>query len=56
MSDLTLHEFVAVVRPDTPVREALDVIVTSSSQMAAVVDGDVFTGFITISQIAGGLD
>jgi osmoprotectant transport system ATP-binding protein len=56
VSDLTLHEFVAVVRPDTPVREALDVIVTSSSQMAAVVDGDAFMGFITISQIAGGLD
>jgi len=56
VADLTLHEFVAVVRPDTPVREALDVIVTSSSQMAAVVDGDTFLGFITISQIAGGLD
>ncbi len=56
VADLTLQDFVAVVRPDTPVREALDVIVTSSSQMAAVVDDDTFTGFITISQIAGGLD
>ena len=56
IDQLTLRDFIATVSPGTPVREALDVIVTSSTQMAAVIDGDTFCGMITISQIAGGLD
>jgi osmoprotectant transport system ATP-binding protein len=48
--------FVTTVSPSTPLREALDVIVTSHSRMAAVVDAGRFVGMITIDQVAGGLD
>ncbi|MFP5489493.1 MAG: CBS domain-containing protein, partial [Acidimicrobiia bacterium] len=54
---LDLQRFVARVTSDTPLRQALDVIVTSHSRIAAVVDDqDGFHGMITIDQVAGGLD
>jgi osmoprotectant transport system ATP-binding protein len=56
VSSLSPERFVATVAPDTPLRQALDVIVTSHSRMAAVLDGDRFLGMITIDQVAGGLD
>jgi osmoprotectant transport system ATP-binding protein len=56
VSSLSPERFVATVAPDTPLRQALDVIVTSHSRMAAVLDGDQFRGMITIDQVAGGLD
>lgn len=57
IGDLTLERFVARVTPATPLREALDVIVTSRSRVAAVVDDDDrFHGMITIDEVAGGLD
>lgn len=53
---LPLHRFVATVAPSTPLREALDVIVTSQSRIAAVLDGDRLIGMVTIDEVAGGLD
>jgi osmoprotectant transport system ATP-binding protein len=53
---LPLQPFVATVTPRTPLREALDVIVTSRSRIAAVVDGGTFVGMITIDEVAGGLE
>ena len=57
LGDVALERFVARVRPGTPLREALDVIVTSHSRIAAVVDDDDrFQGMITIDEVAGGLE
>ena len=56
LGDLEPQRFVARVSPDTPLRQALDVIVTSHSRIAAVVDGDRFLGMITVDEVAGGLD
>ena len=56
LDDLEPQRFVARVSPDTPLRQALDVIVTSHSRIAAVVDGDRFLGMITVDEVAGGLD
>ena len=57
LADLDAERFVARVRPGTPLREALDVIVTSHSRIAAVVDdADRFQGMITIDEVAGGLE
>jgi osmoprotectant transport system ATP-binding protein len=53
---LPMQPFVARVTPRTPLREALDVIVTSRSRMAAVVDGGTYLGMITIDEVAGGLE
>ena len=53
---LATQRFVATVGPTTPLREALDVIVTSRSRMAAVLDGERYLGMVTIDQVAGGLD
>ena len=56
-----LHEvktepFRAWVRPDTPLREALDLIVDSSTRVAAVFDDeDRYLGMLTIGQIADGM-
>lgn len=56
VAGLALVPFVATVTPDTPLREALDVIVTSHSRMAAVLDGGRYLGMITVDQVAGGLE
>jgi osmoprotectant transport system ATP-binding protein len=56
VGSLAPERFVATVSPSTPLRQALDVIVTSHSRMAAVLDGDRLLGMITIDQVAGGLD
>ena len=59
VSDLTLHDFVALVTPATPLREALDVIVRSRSRIAAVIerpDDPVLLGFVTVDEVAGGLE
>jgi osmoprotectant transport system ATP-binding protein len=48
--------FRAWVRPDTPLREALDLIVDSSTRVAAVFDDeDRYLGMLTIEQIADGM-
>ncbi len=46
------------VTPSTPLREALDVIVTSNSRTAVVLDHDQETllGFVDIGTVAGGLE
>jgi len=56
VGEVPLEWFVAVVKPSTPLREALDVIVTSRSRVAAVVDGDRYLGMISIEEVAGGLE
>jgi osmoprotectant transport system ATP-binding protein len=57
VGELPLQRFVAKVRPTTPLREALDVVVTSRSRMAAVVDDDDrYLGMITIDEIAVGIE
>jgi osmoprotectant transport system ATP-binding protein len=56
LGSLPRRPFVARVRPDTPLREALDTILTSHSRMAAVTDDDRLLGMITIDQLAEGLE
>jgi osmoprotectant transport system ATP-binding protein len=49
--------FRAWVRPDTPLREALDLIVDSATRVAAVFDDDDrYLGMLTIEQIAAGME
>jgi CBS domain-containing protein len=58
LGSLPRRSFVARVTPATPLREALDTILTSHSRMAAVTDGDDdrLLGMITIDQLAEGLE
>ncbi len=52
---VTTEPFRAWVRPDTALREALDLIVDSSTRIAAVFDdADRYLGMLTIDQIADG--
>ncbi len=54
---LPIEPFVSRVAPQTPLREALDTILTSSSRIACIVDDhDHFVGMITIDQLAEGLE
>jgi osmoprotectant transport system ATP-binding protein len=56
LREVTTEPFRAWVRPDTPLREALDLIVDSSTRVAAVFDdGDRYLGMLTIGQIADGM-
>ena len=56
LRDLETEPFRAWVRPDTPLREALDLIVDSSTRVAAVFDDDDrYLGMLTIGQIADGM-
>jgi osmoprotectant transport system ATP-binding protein len=53
---LKTEPFRAWVRPNTPLREALDLIVDSSTRVAAVFDDDdCYLGMLTIGQIADGM-
>lgn len=45
--------FLATVGPDSSLREALDVIVTSNARMAVVVDGDRYLGTLGLESVAG---
>ncbi len=45
----------AQVRPDSTLREALEVIMTSSSSAAVVADGERFGGLVTLERIREGL-
>ncbi|MEY2420155.1 MAG: osmoprotectant transport system ATP-binding protein [Acidimicrobiaceae bacterium] len=56
LGDIATEPFRAWVRPDTPLREALDLIVDSSTRVAAVFDDeDRYLGMLTIQQIADGM-
>ncbi|MEY2454486.1 MAG: osmoprotectant transport system ATP-binding protein [Acidimicrobiaceae bacterium] len=56
LRDLKPEAFRAWVRPDTALREALDLIVDSSTRVAAVFDEeDRYLGMLTIEQIADGM-
>jgi osmoprotectant transport system ATP-binding protein len=53
LRDVQTQPFRAWVRPDTALREALDLIVDSSTRVAAVFDDqDHYLGMLTINQIA----
>jgi osmoprotectant transport system ATP-binding protein len=58
---LPRQPFVSRVSPNTPLREALDVIVNARSRMAVVTDDrdeahPTYLGMITIDEVAGGLE
>lgn len=56
LRSVSTEPFRAWVRPDTALREALDLIVDSSTHVAAVFDdADRFLGMLTIEQIADGM-
>ena len=55
IGELELRSFVATVTPETPLREALDIIVRSRTRRAAVVDDARYMGMVTIESVAGGL-
>jgi osmoprotectant transport system ATP-binding protein len=58
VADLERRQFLTWVTTSTPLREALDVIVTSHSRLAAVLGGehgDELLGFVSIDEVAGGL-
>jgi osmoprotectant transport system ATP-binding protein len=56
LREVTTEPFRAWVRPNTPLREALDLIVDSSTRVAAVFDDeDRYLGMLTIGQIADGM-
>ena len=56
LRDVRTEPFRAWVRPNTVLREALDLIVDSSTHVAAVFDdGDNYLGMLTIEQIADGM-
>jgi len=46
------ERFRAWVAPDTPLRQALDLIVDSRTRVAVVLDGERYLGMLTIEQIA----
>ena len=56
VGDIPLEAPGATVGPTTPLREALDLIVTSHARVATVVDGGRFVGVVAIDGIAAGLD
>ena len=59
VGEVDRQRFQTWVTTDTPLREALDVIVTSRSRLAAVLggtDGDELLGFVSIDDVAGGLE
>ena len=53
---LELRDFRAVVSPATSAREALDILISTSSDTAVVIDGNRFCGMISVQQIAEGLE
>jgi osmoprotectant transport system ATP-binding protein len=54
--DADTQKFAAWVRPTTPLREALDVIVDSRTRVAVVLDdSDRYVGMLSIEQIADGM-
>jgi osmoprotectant transport system ATP-binding protein len=56
LRDIRTEPFRAWVRPNTVLREALDLIVDSSTRVAAVFDDDDnYLGMLTIEQIADGM-
>jgi osmoprotectant transport system ATP-binding protein len=56
VGDAPLQRFAAWVRPHTGLREALDVIVDSSTRVAIVLDDeDRYLGLLTIEEIADGM-
>jgi CBS domain-containing protein len=56
VGDATTERFRAWVTTETPLREALDLIVDSRTRVAVVLDGDRYLGMLTIDQIAEGME
>lgn len=56
VADAPAHPFDAALRPDTTLREALDVLINSRTRVAVLVDDDHrYLGMLTVDQIAEGL-
>jgi osmoprotectant transport system ATP-binding protein len=55
VADAPIERFRASVAPDTALREALDSLITSSTRVAVVLDGDRYLGMLFIDQISEGL-
>ncbi|QGG93711.1 ABC transporter ATP-binding protein [Actinomarinicola tropica] len=56
VGEAPLHGFLAEVRPDTPLREALDGIVGSRTRVAVVTDDDGrYQGMLTVADISEGI-
>jgi hypothetical protein len=55
VGDAPTERFRAWVKPDTVLREALDLIVDSQTRVAVVLDGDRYVGMLTIEEIAAGM-
>jgi CBS domain-containing protein len=55
VGDAPPERFRAWVKPDTVLREALDLIVDSQTRVAVVLDGDRYVGMLTIEEIAAGM-
>ena len=54
--DAATQRFAAWVRPDTPLREALDLIIDSQTRVAPVFDDDdEYLGMLTVEEIAEGI-
>jgi CBS domain-containing protein len=52
-----MERFRAIVHPDTPLRQALDGIVTSRTRVAVVLDDEErYRGMLTVDQLAEGLE
>jgi CBS domain containing-hemolysin-like protein len=60
LADVRPRPFAAMVRPDTTLKAALDVIVTSRTRVAVVVDetagdGGRYLGMLTVDDLAEGI-
>jgi osmoprotectant transport system ATP-binding protein len=57
VGDAPMERFRAIVHPDTPLRQALDGIVTSRTRVAVVLDDEErYRGMLTVDQLAEGLE
>ncbi len=54
LAELDARAFASVVAPDTSLRVVLDGIVTSETQIAAVVDGERYVGMVSLEQVNAG--
>jgi osmoprotectant transport system ATP-binding protein len=56
LGDAATERFRAWVSPETPLREALDLIVDSHTRVAVVLDDDRYLGLLTIDEIAEAME
>ncbi|MGH9117692.1 MAG: ABC transporter ATP-binding protein [Acidimicrobiales bacterium] len=56
LGDASTERFRAWVDPDTPLRQALDLIVDSRTRVAVVLDGERYLGLLSVEQIAEAME